>query len=312
MANLEKFSYSKLDTYVQCPFKFKLKYVDGNYIFNSSIATEFGTLIHETEETIAKNLIHKEPIDYVKLKNKIILELSKLHKKYPKDFYELDKSSRTYENKVYYYLEEGIYKLEQFMKDNPNLEIVGVEQEFNFMHCGKTFNGFIDRVFYDTVENKYLIQDIKTYAVPVEKEKLATPIQFVVYNLAAQQLYNCSADQISCEYYLPLCDLTQSAGTKGYMARGKTKLEKIFDGISNSNYEPSPCPLCNWCEFSSTNPDAKGDGKYLCPYFCKWQRDTRNKSDLNKVEYHWEGLDKHPQILEDYRRRLQEEVRKNG
>ena len=81
MTNLEKFSYSKLDTYVQCPFKFKLKYVDGHYIFNSSIATEFGTLIHETEETIAKNIINNEPIDYVKLKNNIILKLSELQKK---------------------------------------------------------------------------------------------------------------------------------------------------------------------------------------------------------------------------------------
>lgn len=312
MANTEKYSYSKLDTYVQCPFRFKLKYIDGNYIFNNSIATEFGTLIHETEETIAKNIINNEPIDYIKLKNNIILKLSELQKKYANDFYELDKSNRTYENKTYYYLEEGIYKLEQFMRDNPNLEIVGVEQKFNFELWNKVFNGFIDRIFYNKDEDKYLIQDIKTYAVPVEKEKLATPLQFVIYNLAAQQMFNCSPEQISCEYQLPLCDLTQAAGTKGYMKRGTDKLEKIFNGINQQNFEPSPSPLCNWCEFCATNPDATKEGKYLCPYFCKWHRDTRNKSDLGKVEYHWEGLDKHQQILESYQNKLQEEVKKNG
>ena len=294
MANTEKYSYSKLDTYLQCPFKFKLKYIDGNYIFNSSIATEFGTLIHETEETIAKNIINNEPI------------------KYAKDFYELDKSDRTYENKTYYYLEEGIYKLEQFMRDNPNLEIVGVEQKFNFELWDKIFNGFIDRIFYDKTENKYLIQDIKTFAVPVEKDKLATPLQFVIYNLAAQQLFKCLPEQISCEYNLPLCDLTQSAGTKGYMKRGTDKLEKIFNGIAQQDFEPSPSPLCNWCEFCATNPDATEAGKYLCPYFCKWQRDTRNKFDLGKVENHWEGLDKHPQILEAYHNKIKEEVKNNG
>lgn len=312
MANTEKYSYSKLDTYVQCPFKYKLKYLDGHYLFSNSIATEFGTLIHETEETIAKNIVNSEPIDYIKLKNNILLNVCELQKKYPKDFYEKDKSNRSYEDKMYDYLLGGIYKLEAFMQNNPNLEIVGIEQKFNVEYQEKMFNGFIDRVFYDKVENKYLIQDIKTYAIPVEKDKLATPLQFVIYTLAAQQLYNCSPEQISCEYYLPLCDLTQSAGTKGYMTRGMTKLEKIFTGIAQQDFEPSPCPLCNWCEFSATNPDATDEGKYLCPYFCKWHRDTRNKSDLGRVEFHWEGLEKHPLILESYHNKLQEEVKRNG
>lgn len=70
------------------------------------------------------------------------------------------------------------------------------------------------------------------------------------------------------------------------MKRGTDKLEKIFNGIAQQDFEPSPSPLCNWCEFCSTNPDATETGKYLCPYFCKWQRDTRNKFDLGKVENH--------------------------
>ena len=48
------YSYSKIDTYVQCPFKYKLKYVDGNYCYHDTVNTEVGTLIHSCEESIAK------------------------------------------------------------------------------------------------------------------------------------------------------------------------------------------------------------------------------------------------------------------
>mgnify|MGYP003290980765 CR=1 FL=1 len=126
------FSYSKIDTYMQCKFKYKLKYVDGNYLYSNSIATEFGTLIHETEEAIAKSIQAGETINYIALKNNFIKTKYELAFKYPKDYYELDKSNRTYEDKAYYYLTKGIYRLENTIKNNPTYKIVGIEQPFNF------------------------------------------------------------------------------------------------------------------------------------------------------------------------------------
>ena len=49
-------SYSKLSTFEQCPYKYKLIYLDNNYIKDDSIATEFGTLVHHIEEEIGKSL----------------------------------------------------------------------------------------------------------------------------------------------------------------------------------------------------------------------------------------------------------------
>lgn len=303
------YSYSKLDTYQQCPFKFYLKYIEGNYDFSNSIATECGTAIHAAEETIAKSIIAKQPIDYISIKNDILKVLFTLQNKYPKDFSEPDKNNKTYSDKIYSYLESGIYKLEQFMLEHPTYEIVGVEQAFLVKYKEQEFKGFIDRVFHDTATNKYIIQDIKTYAVEVEKDKLATPLQFVIYTLAVKELYNCINEQISCQYYLPFCELTQDAGTTGYMNRGIAKLDKLFTAINDKDYEPNnKNALCNWCGFSCSNPDAKEPYKYLCPYHCKWDRETRNKADLFKFEAQWEGLEKNKEITESYIQKVKTSV----
>lgn len=293
MAN---FSYSKVDTYLQCPFKYRLQYVDGHYTYLDSIATEFGSAIHATEEGIAKAIQARQPINYVQLKNNLIKKLYELQYKYPNDFVAQDKSDRTYEQKAYKYLKTGIYRLEKFLSENPNLSVVGVEQGFNVSFCGQNFKGFIDRVLKDNSTDTYIIQDIKTYAQAVEKDKLTTPLQFVVYVLAAKQLYGKSDDDFSCQYDLPLCNLTQDAGTKGFMSRGVKKLTESLDCISNKQFDPNPTPLCHWCQFCSTNPNAPDESKLLCPYHSLWTRETKNFGKANE----WKGEAKHKEIMEKY------------
>ena len=52
----EKFSYSKLEIYESCSWRYKLIYEDKNFIKIPSIATDFGTLIHFIEESLAKDI----------------------------------------------------------------------------------------------------------------------------------------------------------------------------------------------------------------------------------------------------------------
>ena len=99
MKNLEKYSYSKLATYKDCPYKFKLIYIDKHFIESSSIATSFGTLIHYIEECIAKDIQNNIKIDYDKY-IKLFIEINneedkifgvyKLKELFPDDFYKED------------------------------------------------------------------------------------------------------------------------------------------------------------------------------------------------------------------------------
>ena len=273
--SLDRYSYSKISTYDQCRLKFKIKYLDKNYIFNESVATAFGSLVHAIEEDIATLIKTEQPIDYVALKNKFIIESRKIAQKYPVEFYNRDKSGRTYQEKVYQYLESSIYRLENFMKHNPHLKIIGIEQKFEYNYDDvHSFNGSIDRAFLNTETNEIIIQDIKTWPVKAQPSDLKAPLQFAVYMMAAKDIWGVDFNKIKCEYDLPLCDITQAATSDDIVGEGQKTLDKLFKGIHEENFRPSITALCHWCEYNplnnpnilETNPEA------VCPYFSTWQK----------------------------------------
>lgn len=288
---LDRYSYSKISTYSQCRFKFKLKYLDKNFLFSANIATDFGSLVHSIEEDIAKAIQAEQPINYIYLKNKFIIESRKLALKYPAEFFSTDKSGRTYQEKMYLYLDSAIYRLERYMKQHPELRIIGIEQKFEYDYDGvHSFNGSIDRAFINIETNDIIIQDIKTWAVPAQNSDLKAPLQFAVYTMAAEKLWGVPYNQIRCEYDLPLCDITQAAQSEDLVADGRPELDKLFKGIHDNNFRPTVSALCHWCEYNPlTNPDILNTKpQAVCPYFSTWQKSGDNVRDtLCK----WEGID---------------------
>lgn len=288
---LDRFSYSKISCYGQCKFKYKIKYEDKNFIYNATIATDFGTLIHETEEAIAKAIQEGNSINYIALKNRFIIESRKLAIKYPNEFFAQDKSGRTYQEKTYQYLDSAIYRLERFMQQHPELRIIGIEQKFEYDYDGvHSFNGSIDRAFQNINTGEIIIQDIKSWAVAAQPSELKAPLQFTVYTMAAEKLWSVPYDKIHCEYDLPLCNLTQPATSDNIVEDGKKELDKLFKGISDKNFKPTITALCHWCEYNPlTNPDlVNTHPNAVCPYFSMWQKSGDNVRD---VMVSWQGLD---------------------
>jgi hypothetical protein len=288
---LDRYSYSKISCYGQCKFKFKLKYLDKNFLFSANIATDFGSLVHSIEEDIAKAIQSGQPINYIALKNKFIIESRKLALKYPTEFFATDKSGRTYQEKVYLYLDSAIYRLERYMQQHPELRIIGIEQKFEYDYDGvHSFNGSIDRAFINIETNDILIQDIKTWAVPAQNSELKAPLQFAVYTMAAEKLWGVPYNQIKCEYDLPLCDITQAAQSEDLVADGRPELDKLFKGIHDENFRPTVSALCHWCEYNPLNNPSILTAKpqAVCPYFSTWQKSGDSVRDtLCK----WEGVD---------------------
>lgn len=291
LKSLDRYSYSKISTYKQCKFKFKLKYLDKNFLYSANIATDFGSLVHETEEHIAQALQAGQPVDYIALKNKFILESHKLALKYPDEFFTCDKSGRTYQEKTYLYLESAIYRLENFLKQNPNLRIIGIEQKFEYNYDNvHSFNGSIDRAFLNIETDELIIQDIKTWSVQAQASELKAPLQFAVYMMAAQNLWGVSIDKIRCEYDLPLCNIVQPALSNDIVSEGREVLDNLFKGIHANNFKPTITALCHWCEYNPlTNPsilDTKPGA--VCPYFSTWQKSGDNVRDTLVT---WQDLD---------------------
>ena len=59
-----KFSYSKINTYDSCGWKYYLTYKEGHYIFTDNISTTFGSLVHYIEESIGRVLQAGKEVNY--------------------------------------------------------------------------------------------------------------------------------------------------------------------------------------------------------------------------------------------------------
>jgi len=294
------FSYSKIECYDQCGFKYKLHYFEDDKVFATNVAVQVGSMIHDCEETIANCIKAGTPIDYVALKNKIILKTYEIEHTFPVEFYEPDKAGTYYKDKINEYLDKNIYRLENYMKAHPELEIIAAEQSFKFTFGDYTFTGKIDRILKNKETGCYICQDIKTWPKEKEHKELTTPLQFVVYTLAMKELYGLINEQVSCSYDLPFIDTIQEAGTKGYMTRGVEKLNKLLEKIDKKDWEPNPSPLCYWCPYCPNSKNQPTAAKNRCPYYSLW---TKEKASY-EVANEWQGEENHDKLMENYIRKL--------
>ena len=64
----QKFSYSKLNQYENCPYAYNLKYNEGHFYNVPSLAASFGTLVHKIEENISHLIMNGRPVNYEMLR----------------------------------------------------------------------------------------------------------------------------------------------------------------------------------------------------------------------------------------------------
>ena len=289
----ENFSYSRLETYENCHYKYHLRYDLKNYINGTNIATLFGTLVHKINELQTNYIISGKKIDYDFLKEyfyKIgtdemptaegrdaVYGVEVLKKNYPTEWTSVDKTGRTYAQKASDFIETGMYRQEEYLKSSPYLYVYAAELPFEFHYDGYCFKGFIDRVLrYRNDEKHFVIHDIKTSAQAYDDKKCVTPLQMVIYCLALKEMFgkDCVVD---CFYEFPIAEELKAAGTPGFINRGLKKIDSLISGIKSKDWKPTPSPLCYYCEYSNSNPNIADEGKNMCPYYSLWSPDNRKE-----------------------------------
>ena len=285
-SNLPVFSYSKMDLFKSCPFSYDLKYNQKKYTSDTSIALELGSLCHFILELKGKSLVQGEEVDYAKL-NKIItdgffpeyickesdclLGTDELKKKYFDIWWEKCLASGlTYDEKMQVF-DKVLHEEMENTEWTPYL----FEHPFEFVWDNKAvIKGFIDRI--DIKDEEYRTVDYKTSKKVYDKSKLATSLQFGIYALAILNEF----DKLPVEslYRFILIDDEQKALTLGWEKRLIKALDKLFNAIESNEKEniwkPSPSPLCHWCNFCITNPNAK-EFKNECEYYSLWTPENK-------------------------------------
>lgn len=279
---LPTFSYSKMEVFKTCPFQYDKKYNGKMRTNDTSIALELGSLCHYVLEMKGKML--QDEVDYDFLKNIEIygadglLGTKELKKKYWEEWYAKDNASgMNYDQKMKIF--DDIVHTEM---ETDNWTPFLFEHSFEFVWNNRCIiHGFIDRV--DKRGNDFKVIDYKTSKKVYDQSKLSTSLQFGIYCLAI--LNEFGALPVESMYRFILIDEHQYALTRGWEKRLIKAIEKILDSIDLMEKEgvwnPKPCPLCHWCNFSATNPNAT-TYKHECDYYSLWTP-TNKTFKTNKI-----------------------------
>jgi CRISPR/Cas system-associated exonuclease Cas4 (RecB family) len=242
-----KISYSRVSTYLFCPYKYKLIYLDNLHIpINANIT--FGHIIHKTLERFH---VGKE-------------------QSYDTLFECYDDAWRNDgfigPQQIFEYYGCGRYMLANYYKSFNALdtEILYVEKAFD-ANIGKyKFIGTIDRIDRHP-DGRYEIVDYKTHKEIWKQERVDKNLQLTFYVYACKNVFGFDPDEISV-YFL-------SENKKIYTKRSWSEISDAIDvaietaeSVAAEIFDPdvSKCQMCGFklkCKFSA----CKKVSVELCP-----------------------------------------------
>lgn len=303
LKRLPFFSYSKLETFWNCPHHYYLKYINKNFQENPAIHFDVGNLCHGLLEEKARKLMAKEELDYAEF-NKMFYEGYKQNSEKGEEFIkgtkeiahtwgkayglQKDKFNLTYNEKMTSFINE-VFPKRLIEKE---WEVLDAERPFTYVYSyapGKEviLHGFIDSVRHNK-QGGIKVVDYKT-GKPFDEKKTVTSPQMCIYGMAIylefEQL------PVEYEYDFVLYDKKMKANTTGYLKRFLKKMDKALNDIDSLKeetanltpeqqkdyYKPMQCPLCNWCETrSDRKPQEEQEREpqlpaiQWCDYWSKW------------------------------------------
>ncbi len=245
-----RISYSALETFKQCPLKFKFQYVDRIKTLKSKEAL-FGTLIHK-----ALRVLHEPGLV-------IPTEEEGLR------FFTNNWDASIYEDEQLAVLAfaQGIKILKDYYAKNypAQFNVVALETSFEApIKIGDDLHlvtGKIDRVD-KTPENLFEVIDYKTTKKMPSQETVDKDLQLSVYHLGMANRWPSIVEQkrpvkVSL-YYLKhgeklssLRNVENLEATKENIIRD---IERIEQTHKAGKFDPRPNALCDWCEFQRNCP----------------------------------------------------------
>lgn len=242
-----RISYSAMDSFQNCPAKYKFSEIDKIKTSKSKEAV-FGTLIH-----LALHLIH-DPKNTVPPTEEQIL-------KFFTDSW--NKSVYPTEAEEAIAFEQGIKILKNYYAKNypTKFHIIDLESFFEAPIEDKNethfVTGIIDRI--DKLDDgMFEIVDYKTSRSLPGQKKIDENLQLAIYHLGILNRWpNLAEKPIKLSLYFVKHGEKLSTFKKAADAQiTKEKIMEIIAKIKESDFSPEPNPLCDWCNFQR-----------YCPYF---------------------------------------------
>jgi len=246
------YSYTRLSTYKQCPFRYKLKYIDKIPEETKTIDQFMGSRVHEALERLYKNLISAK-----------IMPLERVLEYYRRNW------EREWDNNIRFvnedlskddYRDLGKNCIEDYYKSyypfNQSRTIY-VEKRVCFAldkdgRC--KIQGFMDRLAIAS-DGTYEIHDYKTNkSLPTQKDR-DDDKQLALYQIGVKDMWSDARSIKLFWHYLVFNKEMCSSRTDEDIEKLKAeKVALINEMETTTEFLPRESPLCSWCSYQSICP----------------------------------------------------------
>ena len=258
---IKKYSYSKLDSFNNCPLRFRFIYIDQIKKDDESIQAFFGKIIHSCLEWIYIQKIDNN-VSYFSL-DQIINKFkeywddrwhSKIrlfqfrHPKKLSDFIsqrKMDYYTLGINTLVSYYSEYGPY-----FKDS----VFKVEERVDFKIKDFNFISVIDRIDNQNLKDIKII-DYKTGKKHLNEKRMINNLQMGIYSLAAESIFpQIDRESITLSFFYTTNNKEVSIKASEINSEDlKNRIVQNINSIESSqkknNFVPKESNLCNWCYY---------------------------------------------------------------
>ncbi len=263
-----KTSYSALETFGNCPLKYKYQEIE-KIRAPKRIEAVFGTLIHSALEY----MFSRAPL--FPSEEEVVDHFTRSFADKSEAVVWAQPERKNLEEKKY--LEFGVNLLRNFYRKNPPWQFSPVELESRFSvsvldeETGEThqLSGVIDRVDKNPAGEIYEIIDYKTGKSMPSAESLAENLQLGLYALAILSKWpNLTPDKIVVSlYYVKHNEKISLPGSAERLIKNKqtilAKIKELSLAIEKEAFPPKPSPLCDYCEYRKICPMWRHEYKRL-------------------------------------------------
>ncbi|HRT03188.1 MAG TPA: PD-(D/E)XK nuclease family protein [Candidatus Diapherotrites archaeon] len=254
------FSYSRIETFKQCPLKFKYNYLEKPEIPPSTTIESFlGTIVHSTLQKLYEDL------KYSKL-NSLDDLLSFYYKQWDSEYFKTQitivkegLSPENYKQTGKEFIKNYYEKYKPFNQG----KTLGTELKFNLQisdpetSCVYNITGYIDRLTLVS-DNFIEIHDYKTNNVPKTQEQIEKDAQLPLYAIAVKKLYP-FVEKIDLVWHFLSGNLELRTSKTNLELEDLKKefiqhIKDIEKAIEFNEFPAQTSALCDWCEYKVVCP----------------------------------------------------------
>ena len=236
-----RLSFSRIDTYQNCPRKFRYSYVD-RLPSKPGPHLSFGTSLHNALEAFYDRKLPQTPTEEELLEFLYVGWDSSGFRDMP----------REEQVRFYRHGQDVLRRFHQRNKDQYRLPAT-TEAWFELPFGDEAVVvGSIDRVDVDE-DGRFHIIDYKTNRKVKSRSRVAGSLQLAIYALACRHLYGSLPATVSLDFVVPGVTITVDLDDIDLDAAHEAVLTTAAQ-VRAQQFEPTPNRLCDWCDFQSLCP----------------------------------------------------------